>query len=199
MKIISKYKDYYDYLQGIYGVDEKLVLDRTKGTPGKFQLSSGFYQLVICGRVIEFVSKNGKTYSGEQLEEISEKDFEWGSYLGPRPIYKIQHTWGIIDYYKVYYPKLSYDNLNIYPWINQYIKQYPIFIMYGKQLAWVFPNLSDIGINKQVDAKEIWVMLSEWLAERITEKEPSVPIGDDKTRILSHGFDLKTSFRNTKK
>ena len=27
MKIISKYKDYYDYLQGIYGVDEKLILD----------------------------------------------------------------------------------------------------------------------------------------------------------------------------
>jgi hypothetical protein len=27
MKIISKIKDYYDYLQGIYGIDEKLVLD----------------------------------------------------------------------------------------------------------------------------------------------------------------------------
>lgn len=29
MRIISKYKDYYDYLQGINGVDEKLILDRT--------------------------------------------------------------------------------------------------------------------------------------------------------------------------
>ena len=33
MKIISKFKDYYDFLQGIYGVDPLLVLDRTKGTP----------------------------------------------------------------------------------------------------------------------------------------------------------------------
>jgi hypothetical protein len=29
MRIISKFKDYYDYIQGIYGVDEKLILDRT--------------------------------------------------------------------------------------------------------------------------------------------------------------------------
>ena len=28
MKILGKYKDYYDYLQGIYGVDPLLVLDR---------------------------------------------------------------------------------------------------------------------------------------------------------------------------
>lgn len=36
MKIISSYKDYYDYLQGIYGVDEKLVLNRQKETPKTF-------------------------------------------------------------------------------------------------------------------------------------------------------------------
>ena len=34
MKIISKYKDYYDYLTGIYGVDDKIVLDR-RGWEGK--------------------------------------------------------------------------------------------------------------------------------------------------------------------
>jgi len=28
MKILGKYKDYYDYLQGIYDVDPLLVLDR---------------------------------------------------------------------------------------------------------------------------------------------------------------------------
>lgn len=28
MKIISKHKDYYDYLQGIYGIDEMMVYDR---------------------------------------------------------------------------------------------------------------------------------------------------------------------------
>lgn len=30
MKIISQYKDYYDYLIGFYGIDEKIVLDRRK-------------------------------------------------------------------------------------------------------------------------------------------------------------------------
>jgi len=28
MKIISKHKDYYDYFQGIYGVDKMKILDR---------------------------------------------------------------------------------------------------------------------------------------------------------------------------
>lgn len=30
MKIISKHKDYYDYLQGIYGVDNYKIYNRTK-------------------------------------------------------------------------------------------------------------------------------------------------------------------------
>lgn len=30
MKIISKFKDYYDYLIGVYGQDPLKVLDRTK-------------------------------------------------------------------------------------------------------------------------------------------------------------------------
>lgn len=28
MKIIDRYKDYYDYLSGIYGIDELVIFDR---------------------------------------------------------------------------------------------------------------------------------------------------------------------------
>lgn len=30
MKIISKFKDYYDYLQGIYGQDPKATYERSR-------------------------------------------------------------------------------------------------------------------------------------------------------------------------
>ena len=53
-----------------------------------------------------------------------------------------------------------------------------------------------LGVNKHIDAKDIWIMLSEWLGNKVTQNEPSIPIGDDKTRILNAGFDLKTSFRH---
>ena len=59
MKIISKYKDYYDYLQGIWGMDEKLTLDRTEytTTPSlKSSLSHPHLSIVrfyICGWVVE--------------------------------------------------------------------------------------------------------------------------------------------------
>ena len=61
-----------------------------------------------------------------------------------------------------------------------------------------YPSLEALGVNKVIDAKDIWLMLSEWLGTRITENEPIVPVGDDKTRIKSAGFDLKTSFRHRK-
>lgn len=68
MKIISKFKDYYDYLVGIYGVDEKLILDRTKFTSLRFEPTENtrliFY---ICGMRVEGIYKNGKFLYGDDL------------------------------------------------------------------------------------------------------------------------------------
>ena len=58
------------------------------------------------------------------------------------------------------------------------------------------PILKDYGFVRVFKPEEIWIILSEWLGKVITMNEKKVPIGDDKTRILSHGFDLKTSFRH---
>ena len=104
------------------------------------------------------------------------------------------------NFEKIYYPTLSEDKYNIYPEIKELSKTCPIFL-YDKDSKTIyqeFPSLKELGVNKVIDAIDLWILLSEWLGNRITEKEPIVPIGDDKTRILSAGFDLKTSFRNIK-
>jgi hypothetical protein len=51
--------------------------------------------------------------------------------------------------------------------------------------------LSEIGIASILPAHDIYLMLSEWLAP----KDIDVSKQTDKEKILSAGFDLKTSFR----
>ena len=71
MKIISPYKDYYDYLSGIYGVDPKIVLDRRDHD----EISTeGTVSLVICGKSYDGLFKNGKYHWGSDLEMFNEFD-----------------------------------------------------------------------------------------------------------------------------
>lgn len=207
MKIISKYKDYYDYLVGIYGEDPKLILDRRSFTS---KLNLRDYDLLV----LHFA---GKRYDGLYLKE----KFYWGKDISK--IFKLEepkkkYSWNVPDIAG----KLNYDpkdcivikkqekyggsyqgfiterdikykehpcTLSIYPskyssinWNNTpFIENSP------------FPILSQIDFI--LDEKTCWLNLTQWLSDRISENEPEVPIGDDKTRIESHGFNLKTSFR----
>lgn len=94
MKIISSYKDYYDYLQGIYGVDDKLILNRQEETPKTFMIDDyivrgepagklkgiqqyEFYsdfQVVrfsIADYKVEGMTYQGKILYGEELEFLN--------------------------------------------------------------------------------------------------------------------------------
>lgn len=207
MKIISKYKDYYDYLQGIYGVDEKLVLDRTEGTSKDFPSYSGLHVLVICNKILEYVCFNNKFYFGKNIEQFNEFKLleNWGTWKGIKPVYLInphKTPRSLWELERVYYPKLSEDIYNIYPKLKDLSKSCPIFIYHktSNTIYTKFPSLLELGVNKEIEAQEIWLMLTEWLSNKVTENEPIVPTGDDAIRIKSAGFDLKTSFRpNIKK
>ena len=55
-----------------------------------------------------------------------------------------------------------------------------------------FPVLSDYQVHKVFTAQEMWIMLTEWLGrEKVIPNKQT-----DKEKILSNGFDLKSSFRN---
>lgn len=197
MKIISKHKDYYDYLQGIYGVDEKLILNRTKDFSKNLSTYEGYNMLVICGQILEFVQIDGKYYFNEDIKQFDKyySSPRWWK-KNPKPVYAIED--GKKGYEYIYYTILSKDIHNIYPDLVEISKKCPYFLYnkYNGKVLQKLPSLQALGINKQVPAKDIWLLLSDWLGQRITEKEPIVPVGDDKTRIISAGFDLKTSFRH---
>ena len=200
MKIISKYKDYYDYLQGVYGVDEKLVLDR-RSENIKVSKHTGKHVLVICGKVLEFLCINGVFYFGKDIERFNESELLKKTFsLDKKPKYLVNPNINQKNYWnfcRFYYDGLSEDVYNIYN-LKELSKECPIFLYHvSSETIWQrFPSLVELGVNKVIDAHTIWNELSNWLSNKITSSEPQQPVGDDKVRLLSAGFDLKTSFRH---
>lgn len=80
MKILSKYKDYYDYLSGVYGEDPLLILDRRDGKVVKEHLGAEKITLHIGGYKIDGYKPNqnsthykkDKIYWGEELKSIDD-------------------------------------------------------------------------------------------------------------------------------
>lgn len=62
------------------------------------------------------------------------------------------------------------------------------------------PKLSDFYFGRIYDANQAHQKIEMYLANFLFRRDDAiVPVGDDKTRIVSAGFDLKTSFRKEKK
>lgn len=198
MLIFSKWKDYYDHLAGVYGVDEKLVLDRTSGE-GKPFLRDGVITLFIAGKQIQGYRKEDKNYWGwEQLDALEEQNrdiYKYMSRLHRGNTHRIDN--GNPKAYN--WPQLNCELVDSS--VNDKLNC-PIILHQGASIDLgsiiKHPNLIPTGIAHILPAHDIWLMLSEWLGKKVTENEKQVPIGDDKTRILSHGFDLKQSFRHRK-
>ena len=203
MKIISKYKDYYDYLAGIYGIDEKLVLDRTNfGIPIYTDVVS-FY---ICGKRIDgyFDSKENKFYFGEDLKvkfpEKTQRHSRWYYRLTSFKDFDKEVNYMFIPVEGIRNGKQVYINIIDDKYKLNEKFSCPILCdtkgtPFGDATAYtMFPKLDETGIVKMLPPHDIYMMLCEWLGK---EKE----ITDNRTneeKILSAGFDKKISFRNVK-
>ena len=245
MKIISKFKDFYDYKVTKYGVDEKLVYTR-KTYCEYFQ---GFFRDInIDYRISEDdFNKNLK----ENTKVTDEKNIHKILFIGEKLIHlffiengvythlDIKNNEDLRKFTDFEYRKeitfkdgkkfniytrfkddweylLSYDrkkliNLNINK--DDIILNEPILLIeyigkcnnekakrYYSPSLYKFiynPNLSQMGVY--IDEDFVWQSLVEFLSIKRSEKEISPEVSDE-NKILSKGFDLKTSFRpNVKK
>ena len=245
MKIISKFKDFYDYKVTKYGVDEKLVYTR-KTYCEYFQ---GFFRDInIDYRISEDdFNKNLK----ENTKVTDEKNIHKILFIGEKLIHlffiengvythlDIKNNEDLRKFTDFEYRKeitfkdgkkfniytrfkddweylLSYDrkkliNLNIDK--DDIILNEPILLIeyigkcnnekakrYYSPSLYKFiynPNLSQMGVY--IDEDFVWQSLVEFLSIKRSEKEISPDVCDE-NKILSKGFDLKTSFRpNMKK
>ena len=245
MKIISKFKDFYDYKVTKYGVDEKLVYNR-KTYCEYFQ---GFFRDInIDYRILEDdFNKNLK----ENTKVTDEKNIHKILFIGEKLIHLFFTENGVYTHFDIkneenlrkltnfeYKKEITFKDgkkFNIYSRFREdweYLLSYnrkklinlnidkddiilnePILLIeyigkcnnekakrYYSLSLYKFiynPNLSQMGVY--IDADFIWQSLVEFLSNKRSEKEISPEISNE-NKILSKGFDLKTSFRpNMKK
>ena len=68
MKLLTNYKDYYDYLISKYGIDEKALYIRKKDQD--YKVENGKIQiLAICGTLIVMARIGGKPYFGFDIDK----------------------------------------------------------------------------------------------------------------------------------
>ncbi len=190
MNILSKWKDYYDYLTGIYGVDEKIVLDRRKSDAlGIVDLGEMIkLKLYICDVLFEGVYIKGKVYWGldvlkilskESVERFKNKKDQSYIWIGSNSKY----IWRKSESDNAISTVAKYTDLNKK-------EDCPIILQHGGQTI-RYPRLQDINVGSILKPHAIYMMLSEYLAP----KDKDDTIQTDKEKIVSAGFDLKTSFR----
>ena len=247
MKIISKFKDFYDYKVAKYGVDEKLVYTRKtyceyflnfyshlrkeyrfseeefnknlKKNVEYSEIAKCHKILVIGEKVIHlFFTENG-VYNHLDIKNHKDVEKPYGCAKSKIIIFNDDKKFDIPSAFRALWPDLfSYDRKRLI-YVNTYIPKddiilnEPIFLIEyigeyndGTSRRQYFPplykftynpNLSQMGVY--IDADFVWQSLVEFLSNKRSEKEISPEVSNE-NKILSKGFDLKTSFRpNMKK
>jgi len=232
MKIISKFKDFYDYKVAKYGVDEKLVYNRVtknfRNSPRLFSINKTQPDynnkiLFVGDKIVLIFKTEEKLYTQFDLEDIEllkaknsnvrVKNFSY--YMKDSEITFLDGNTIFVN---------SFINIDLYDLLKMNRKTFYNFFIKNKKDFFDIdeennffnepivlieflenvtdhdnrrstsvykktynPNLSQMGIY--IDEDFIWQSLVEFLSEVSNEN-----------KILSKGFDLKTSFRpNMKK
>jgi len=200
MRILSKYKDYYDYLKGIYGKDPLIVLDRReyKHCPYYRYDNREMITFFIGGYKIEGYFLNDNFYYGEKLHQIGEKCEKDKHFF-------IDDSFNKKDYENLIEIKTKncysdYVNKTIIKDVNNYNEKTNCPILFAKEkhnhYEFVkYPILSDYNLGSFINAEEVYKMISDWISLQKTKQENKIDFRSDIQKLEGKGFDKKTSFR----
>lgn len=213
MKIISKYKDYYDYLSGIWGEDPLITFVRKhEGLPYNSYFSCYKIKVYIGGMLVEGLCYKGNFYYGDTLLPFSSKPPYYltlgASNFSSMPLEK---EYGI-DNLKVenliFIERDTLRDGRIDPWSNLFIQKKPIVDVNNvneKEGSPVVVEinkerykdccLKDLNVSSILSAEEVYKLISDWLSLQRTKAENKPDARTNVQKIESHGFDNKTSFR----
>jgi hypothetical protein len=187
MKIISKHKDYYDYLQGIYGIDNYKVYNR------KNIVQEKDFEIV-------FEDKKRKPY----------QHFIYAFAINNKVYKMVKTRVGIFPLTREFLKSLEYDkwsqdralDFDETTDLNRKLRK-PILVCEGGYLDEKSkkldcdPILKTFGFHKVLTAREVYIEVETFLGWMKDNPEP--PNNQtNANKILANGFDLKTSFRHRK-
>jgi hypothetical protein len=217
MRLHTDFHDYYDHAIG-YGIDEKIHYNRfTKAVDIKVKASadrplhhrSGI--LGFCGTLYPFIHirRYDKKHDCDYLDdyegriiddyyafsndEYRSKEIDWHNYSDDfgyssddsRRVKLKQFfiDWGVAN-------DEIFVDLGSPIWMMRFRAHSPNGV--------VNPCIKDLGFDRIKDSLTAFQEISMYVANVLVEQKP-IAMVDDKHRIEQHGFDLKESFRNTKK
>lgn len=195
MKIISNYKDYYDYLAGTFGVDPKIVYERQLGyklteTDKPQYHESKEYELYVLGKYYMVVIHKEQVYiTIPELTELYESNILSDSLNNAlKGFLKEDTKWWMGGTRK---------NIEVHRASEINLKDGRPVLMQDTSYDWrakkyLVPRLKDFNFHKILSPEEIYLQLTDWLSY----KEPEIITKpEDMSRFESKGFDKRTSFR----
>ena len=167
MKIIcSKHqKDYYDHLVSHYGYDDHIVYDRRSNSLNKKLDYYDEFLFSICGEYVPMLKKDGKFIFDPRGHGLK---------------------WYETSLFSKYQNKKSTLNTK---------HRQPILLVNMSNSAVVrVPVLKEFGFASYIDAHEMYQKVYAFLSW--LKDNPELPNNQtDKEKIVSHGMDIKHSFR----
>ena len=199
MKILSRFKDYYDYLAHQYGIDEKVIFKRDSFSETKFNFDLkvpnvrafitaevSFAYLVVNGLgYIIYNKRDGRATKVYFYGDDIDLDKKLKQYNKPRLIQP--------NYVAFNLPNVD-ELVRMVGSPTFIITEFNTYEVGTVRIAKKAPNLGDLGFAKYKDAYTMYQETACYIGKVFGSVEPPIQISD-KDRIVAHGFDLKTSFR----
>lgn len=189
MKIISKYKDYYDYMVYKFGIDPLVVIDRREGVvpfvsvPNKEDTYERI-RVAICGKLYNgLIDSKGEVHWGENMLPLGKYKSSFLDRGKKRLHYKHQYF-------------NSIQTTEVYPEITDINdkEKCPVVLLGNGNILW--PKLEELNFAGYFPADKIFLEIYNWVSAR-NEKQIE-DTRDDTLKLLNAGFDKKKSFRHRK-
>ena len=182
MKIISNYKDYYDHILAVRGIDEKALYVRNCNyKPNHLGFPNTLYHhysIALCGIIYVIYYYDGKFYFGEDYKQIPNNEHT-------APLHRYMKRDSYVS--KLHLTKTNINDIENCPVILLKLESNGDYTIIVKN-----PRLRDYGIPSLLSPDDCFVKSTNFL---LKEKEISDPRTNKEKRV-GHGFDYKTSFRN---
>lgn len=220
MRIISKYRDFYDGLQDhskdhvnkVWVREHKKIKDVIPFTENEMEKLQPEWNLRMSNYWLYYLSLAGKIYPYIVINSTEGPIYLW-SYEEANEYFKFDENKkakfcdkrdSIKKFFESEYP----DTINIHIKYNtpsivfnsRQIGIDPTYIHSGtyQVVVELNPPLKDIGFSRRLDSYQTYQELDYFVSNVLT-KEEEMPEFDNKIKLESKGFDNITSFRKGKK
>lgn len=215
MLILGKFKDYYDYLCGIYGIDKDIIYDRTKsivlGKDDNLNCSIFFnknklpfdkpkkntrawvtddngkfiFKSVLKGLIYHFVIEVGNTQYLFEIERYLDDINDENAHIDVSFLMSFDVS-----------EKKSEEPLSLIPctyYRNRFGTEINKISSYDMRNEIKNPILKNTFITSYIDPKDIYDKIYNYLIS--TREKPIIDKRNDVQKLEGYGFDKKTSFR----